>query len=42
MKDAPAYDQIIQGLSGVMSITGDARQRAVARRLSGRRYASAA
>ena len=23
MKDAPAYDQIIQGLSGVMSITGD-------------------
>jgi len=25
MKDAPAYDQIIQGLSGVMSITGDAR-----------------
>ena len=25
MKDAPAYDQIIQGLSGVMSITGDAQ-----------------
>lgn len=25
MKDAPAYDQIIQGLSGMMSITGDAR-----------------
>ena len=25
MKDAPAYDQIIQGLSGVMSITGDER-----------------
>ena len=24
MKDAPAYDQIIQGLSGMMSITGDA------------------
>jgi crotonobetainyl-CoA:carnitine CoA-transferase CaiB-like acyl-CoA transferase len=24
MKDAPAYDQIVQGLSGVMSITGDA------------------
>ena len=23
MKDAPAYDQIIQGLSGMMSITGD-------------------
>jgi crotonobetainyl-CoA:carnitine CoA-transferase CaiB-like acyl-CoA transferase len=23
MKDAPAYDQIIQGLSGVMTITGD-------------------
>jgi crotonobetainyl-CoA:carnitine CoA-transferase CaiB-like acyl-CoA transferase len=23
MKDAPAYDQIIQGMSGVMSITGD-------------------
>lgn len=23
MKDAPAYDQIIQGLSGAMSITGD-------------------
>jgi len=23
MKDAPAYDQIVQGLSGVMSITGD-------------------
>jgi len=23
LKDAPAYDQIIQGLSGVMSITGD-------------------
>jgi CoA:oxalate CoA-transferase len=25
LKDAPAYDQIIQGLSGVMSITGDRR-----------------
>ncbi|HEX6691982.1 MAG TPA: CaiB/BaiF CoA-transferase family protein [Burkholderiales bacterium] len=25
MKDAPAYDQIIQGLSGMMSITGDKR-----------------
>jgi crotonobetainyl-CoA:carnitine CoA-transferase CaiB-like acyl-CoA transferase len=25
MKDAPAYDQIIQGLSGMMSVTGDAR-----------------
>ena len=25
MKDAPAYDQIIQGLSGMMSITGDER-----------------
>jgi crotonobetainyl-CoA:carnitine CoA-transferase CaiB-like acyl-CoA transferase len=25
MKDAPAYDQIIQGLSGAMSITGDER-----------------
>ena len=24
MRDAPAYDQIVQGLSGVMSITGDA------------------
>jgi CoA:oxalate CoA-transferase len=24
LKDAPAYDQIIQGLSGMMSITGDA------------------
>ena len=24
MRDAPAYDQIIQGLAGVMSITGDA------------------
>jgi crotonobetainyl-CoA:carnitine CoA-transferase CaiB-like acyl-CoA transferase len=24
MKDAPAYDQIIQGLSGMMSVTGDA------------------
>jgi crotonobetainyl-CoA:carnitine CoA-transferase CaiB-like acyl-CoA transferase len=24
MKDNPAYDQIVQGLSGVMSITGDA------------------
>lgn len=24
MKNAPAYDQIVQGLSGVMSITGDA------------------
>jgi CoA:oxalate CoA-transferase len=23
MKDAPAYDQIIQGLSGMMSVTGD-------------------
>jgi crotonobetainyl-CoA:carnitine CoA-transferase CaiB-like acyl-CoA transferase len=25
MKDTPAYDQIIQGLSGMMSITGDER-----------------
>lgn len=25
LEDAPAYDQIIQGLSGVMSITGDRR-----------------
>jgi crotonobetainyl-CoA:carnitine CoA-transferase CaiB-like acyl-CoA transferase len=25
MKDAPAYDQIVQGLSGAMSITGDVR-----------------
>lgn len=25
MKDAPAYDQIIQGVSGAMSITGDER-----------------
>ena len=25
LRDAPAYDQIIQGLAGVMSITGDAR-----------------
>jgi crotonobetainyl-CoA:carnitine CoA-transferase CaiB-like acyl-CoA transferase len=25
MRDAPAYDQIIQGLSGVMSVTGDER-----------------
>ena len=25
LKDAPAYDQIIQGLSGMMSITGDAK-----------------
>ena len=25
LKDAPAYDQIIQGLSGMMSITGDAQ-----------------
>jgi crotonobetainyl-CoA:carnitine CoA-transferase CaiB-like acyl-CoA transferase len=25
MRSAPAYDQIVQGLSGVMSITGDAR-----------------
>jgi crotonobetainyl-CoA:carnitine CoA-transferase CaiB-like acyl-CoA transferase len=25
LKDAPAYDQIIQGLSGLMSITGDAQ-----------------
>ena len=39
MKDAPAYDQIIQGLSGVMSITGDERLRAAAGRLSGRRHA---
>ena len=27
MKNAPAYDQIIQGLSGAMSITGDAKAR---------------
>ena len=27
MKDAPAYDQIIQGLSGMMSITGDGEAR---------------
>lgn len=25
MRDAPAYDQIVQGMSGAMSITGDAR-----------------
>ena len=25
MRNAPAYDQIIQGLAGVMSVTGDAR-----------------
>jgi crotonobetainyl-CoA:carnitine CoA-transferase CaiB-like acyl-CoA transferase len=25
MRDAPAYDQIIQGLAGVMSVTGDER-----------------
>src|SRR5260370_5373277 len=24
LKDNPAYDQIVQGLSGVMSVTGDA------------------
>jgi CoA:oxalate CoA-transferase len=33
MRDAPAYDQIIQGLSGMMSVTGDAQTRAAARRL---------
>ena len=32
MSDAPAYDQIVQGMSGAMSITGDAMQRAAARR----------
>ena len=25
LKDAPAYDQIVQGMSGVMSVTGDER-----------------
>ena len=25
MRGAPAYDQIVQGLSGLMSITGDAQ-----------------
>ena len=34
----PAYDQIIQGTSGVMSITGDAGKRAAAGGLSSRRH----
>ena len=39
MKDAPAYDQIIQGLSGMMSITGDERCAPLRVGLSGRRHA---
>ena len=38
MKDAPAYDQIIQGLSGMMSITGDERSAPLRVGLSGRRH----
>ena len=38
MKDAPAYDQIIQGLSGMMSITGDEQLCAAARWLSSGRH----
>ena len=39
MKGAPAYDQIIQGLSGMMSITGTRDSAPLRRRLSGRRHA---
>ena len=39
MKDAPAYDQIIQGLSGAMSITGDERCAPLRAGLSCRGYA---
>ena len=38
LRDLPAYDQIIQGMSGMMSITGAPRDRAAARRLSGGRH----
>jgi crotonobetainyl-CoA:carnitine CoA-transferase CaiB-like acyl-CoA transferase len=38
MRDNPAYDQIVQGLSGVMSITGTPEAAPLARRLSRLRH----
>ena len=38
LRDLPAYDQIVQGMSGIMSITGSAGGSAVPRRLPGGRH----
>ena len=38
LRDLPAYDQIIQGMSGIMSITGAPENAPLPRRLSGGRH----